>query len=1283
MTEHQQHTDELVSTWVDSLGPGVGTDTLLRFAPSVSNSIDITHAHPSGLAQFLAGRRTRLSTLLRDSDQYDSARRTADALRSKIRELWDERGIDVGYLSAGQANWRAVHEGRSEQFNAPIMLGRIVLSVREDQDDFEIQLMGRAEFSPALLRYFKRQHQLDIDVEGINAAAYSIARFDPTRAMDALRTQVADVSGMVIAHRLLISTFADLADPADPGTIDVQHPVLARLFDAEINRTRDSAHGPGEANAGATAGRPPATGPRRTSDQRDPADELLLLDADESQQAALDLIEAGESVAISAPAGSGQTQTALNAAGVLAAAGKRVLVVAERRSSAEEFVARFAELDLAGTALLLSPEDDPDQLRNLLTRAILRNERATEPSLGKLHAALRDHRHALLEHVHSLHSTRARWGCSPYRAMQELARLTSLSPAPATTVRLKRSVLDSITDRTSTAAKLTRASELGAFVRASASSPWYGARLRNKRDTDTALDLVTGLQRDLPILRDHMLKVAAHSEIRLADSYNKWGEQLDLLVAVRGSLDKFESDIFDKSVEDLISATASSSWRRERGIEMSSMTRSRLRKVAKDYVRPGVHVSDLQSALEAVQEQHLAWHHHATSQRHPMVPAGLLDVNAGYQDAGARLDKLATLLPAASGAHLRDESIATLLERMDKLLEHQGELAQLPERTLITEQLAEHGLGELMDDFRARNVAAGAVPAELDLAWWQSALEAMISGDDFLAMNDGEKLRRLEAEYRLADSAHVASGAARLRWALAKNWKAALADHRAASRELRAMLKDGEPAVADLEALGDALLNSLCPVWVGSPLLIPATVPARMEFDAVILLDADSLSLRSVLGSISRSKQVIAFGDTMMGAPNPFEVSVDPTAHARVEPAPISAMESLQAVLPLCRLATAYRGIDEGLTESLSHDFYAGSLSRLPAARSLGAGTPALKAEYVMDGTGSLGADGESVQTTVAEVQRVVDLVFTHLARRGEQTLAVIAGNRRHAAAIAEGIRVQLPNHPWATKHFRAAKERFLVTSVDKLSGLQRDSIILSLGYGRTTHGKAVHDFGALSVAGGDELFVNAVTRARESMVLVSALRPQDMDLSRMRFGACRFLELFGRVLGGDSGMSATATPLQDPLVTDLMSRLAERGAIVTQHYRGVLDIAAHALDVTGNGTAAPLAVVYDGTQGYRELSVRERSRLRPQLFEALGWRYVPLWTIDVFSDPDRVANMLAGFLGLEGTGDGTGEGTGDAKAAPAAASGQGSPAPASGTPGTATPNAAGHGPRASDLADA
>ncbi|MFL4149773.1 hypothetical protein, partial [Escherichia coli] len=82
--------------------------------------------------------------------------------------------------------------------------------------------------------------------------------------------------------------------------------------------------------------------------------------------------------------------------------------------------------------------------------------------------------------------------------------------------------------------------------------------------------------RDIPELRAKVLHVAEYSNIALGATFTAWGEQLDLLVAVRASLDKFTPDIFDRPVTDLISATAPSSWRREHSIEMSSMTRSRL-----------------------------------------------------------------------------------------------------------------------------------------------------------------------------------------------------------------------------------------------------------------------------------------------------------------------------------------------------------------------------------------------------------------------------------------------------------------------------------------------------------------------------------------------------------------------------------------------------------------------------------------------------------------------------------------------------------------------------------
>ncbi|WP_414674343.1 DUF4011 domain-containing protein [Massilia sp. UBA6681] len=183
---------ERVASWVKTLGQGTGADTTLRFAPSTSNSIDITHANPSGLAQFLAGRRTRLSTLLHDADQFAVAKRTARALDAKIDELWDERGIDVGYLAAGVANWRATHEGRSEALSAPIMLGRIKLTRHLDQDDYDVQLVGRAIVSPAFIRQVEADHHAAIDTQAVHAAAYSIARFDPVRGMDALRHQLAE-----------------------------------------------------------------------------------------------------------------------------------------------------------------------------------------------------------------------------------------------------------------------------------------------------------------------------------------------------------------------------------------------------------------------------------------------------------------------------------------------------------------------------------------------------------------------------------------------------------------------------------------------------------------------------------------------------------------------------------------------------------------------------------------------------------------------------------------------------------------------------------------------------------------------------------------------------------------------------------------------------------------------------------------------------------------------------------------------------------------------------------
>jgi hypothetical protein len=875
----------------------------------------------------------------------------------------------------------------------------------------------------------------------------------------------------------------------------------------------------------------------------------------------------------------------------------------------------------------------------------MRHEKSLKPQLSNLHTTLIEHRPALRDHVASLHNVRQRWGCSPYQAMQSLAELTSIHPAPATTVRLKRSVLDSIRDRNELAGRLRRAAELGSFSRASTTSPWHGARLLTRKETEEAQDLARSVAKNLPVLRHRMHSVAEPAEIRLGSSFAEWGEQLELLVAVRESLDKFTPDIFDRPVHDLISATATSAWRRERNIDMASMQRSRLRRVAKEYVRPGVHIADLHSSLVLVQEQRALWSGYATTQRHPAVPSGLAEMNVLYRSLDRELTELGEALRhTPAGGSLATARYEELMERLERLVADTDTLKTLPERTLLVENMREHGLGELLSDLADREVPAESVAAELELAWWQSALEAMISGDDYLAMSDGDALRQLEAEYRLADNAHIASGAARLRWDLSERWSAALAEHPRQAQLLRSLLKDGRVTLAALTAQAPDLVPMLVPVWSVSPYLMTGLLPAEQRFDAVVILDAEATSLQAVLPSIARAKQVIAFGDAKIASPRTFTVGVErlaagEAAHQRVE----SAYTALSAVLPVWRLNFVYRAVDEDLVLQLSKNFYADGLRRLPEGPAATGLDRALTVEYLPDGTGLPSADHEGVESVVAEVNRVVQLVFEHARLRSRTSLAVVTASLRHAARIGESIRLQLPNHPTLAGFFGGGAESFRVVDLERAQGLRRDDISFSPGFGRTPHGRALHNFGPLSAEGGREKFALAMTRARRSIHVLTCFQPEDLDHTRLSHGAVELYELLNREIAGKTDLGTPASRAAaseqalgaDPLVADLGDRLRARGARVWHQYDGVIDVVAAAdpLSTMGQDDADipwPVAIESDGTEQYRTMSVRERSRLRPQLLERMGWRYMPLWTIEVFTDPSTCADRIAGYLGLE-----------------------------------------------------
>ena len=143
----------------------------------------------------------------------------------------------------------------------------------------------------------------------------------------------------------------------------------------------------------------------------------------------------------------------------------------------------------------------------------------------------------------------------------------------------------------------------------------------------------------------------------------------------------------------------------------------------------------------------------------------------------------------------------------------------------------------------------------------------------------------------------------------------------------------------------------------------------------------------------------------------------------------------------------------------------------------------------------------EAIESTAAEVDRVVELVLEHARTRPDR----VARRHRaghHARRPDRGGRAprRWPRRRTSADFFDdAAPERFFVKNLERVQGDERDAIILSIGYGKTPHGRVLHRFGPLNLEGGERRLNVAITRARRRMTVVSSFTAADLDPSRLK----------------------------------------------------------------------------------------------------------------------------------------------------------------------------------------
>ncbi|MEN0129331.1 MAG: hypothetical protein AAGC49_07820 [Brevundimonas sp.] len=1172
-----------VATWRAALVEAAGGSTLADVELLGDAALDLSAAHPSGMAQLFAGRETRLSNLVREGSALSTARRRARAVGARSASYAQQYGIAPTSLAIGVATWteRSAPDVAQDDVGAlasvtrqrqrpddepidraprtvraPVLLRPVTLRARgTGEADYELALEPSLEVNPVLARALRSRGAL-LDPGAVARGAFTPSGFDPRAALQRLASLgEAVLEDFALAERVVVGAFVHpgqvLVDDLDQlaGSLD-RHEVIAALAGVD---------------AESLAGRPL---PAPVVGDRDPAYERGVGDLDPAQQHVLDVVATGTHLFVDAPTGADVTGTLAALVADAAASGRTVLYVPGHRRSATALVERLDRLGLADLVLDVAPEAGwrTSAARRLLGAMTFEAPAVDAHGLHALRSDLVAHREQLRGYVVGLHAVREPWGVSAYDALQQLARLTSTRPTPRTTVRLGPDVarvLDA-SRRSELAATLTRVGELGAFRVRPGDTPWYGADLRTRADADVAVRRIERLTDSaLPMLIERTEQVATETGLTRATTLASWTEQLAMLDGVRAALDVFQPIVFERTASDLVAATATSQWRDEHGVEMGAVVRRRLRKQAKDMVRPGRPVADLHAALLEVAEQRSIWQAHCPSGGWPRLPDGLEQIEDELAAVRADVEALDEVLAGTpDGAGLANLTLVALLERLTRLRATVEALDTLPDRTGLLHHLRAAGLGDLVDDLARRGVDPALAAAELDLAWWSTVIEQILTAEPTLAGYDGSTLGALAARYAQLDREHVSRLSGPVLAGAVAHVGTVLRQHRAQAEDLFAeLVEERLTSLRDTFGRHPDVARRLRPVISASPMLVPQVLPPSRTVDLVVIDSAAHLPVEVALAAVARGRQVVVVGDARCASG--------------------SAVRELAGVLPTVALHARASRRDPYLTAFLAQHGYDGVLSALPLPQH----DPLVHFE-VVDGTGMPDAATGMVATTTAEVDRVLELVLDHALMRPDESLAVVTLTPAHAEAVREAVLSEVRTNPALAAFFDAGHvDPFVVADLTNVAGLRRDAVVLTLGLGRTPHRRVLHTFGPVSGPGGDALLLDALGSTSRRLTVVSCFEADDLDVGRLRGPGPRLLRDLlafagsrtagGTALGASWADEETVADATGPL-TGIVSDAAVRGELVAdaaeqdaaEHDEAVHDEAVH--DEAQPGIAEP-----------------------------------------------------------------------------------------------------------------
>ncbi len=297
------------------------------------------------------------------------------------------------------------------------------------------------------------------------------------------------------------------------------------------------------------------------------------------------------------------------------------------------------------------------------------------------------------------------------------------------------------------------------------------------------------------------------------------------------------------------------------------------------------------------------------------------------------------------------------------------------------------------------------------------------------------------------------------------------------------------------------VLQALKPCMLMSPISVSTYLkPDSFHFDLVVFDEASQLPTAEAVPSILRGAQVVVAGDSMQSPPTSFFESSLVCEDDDEEDEPGEGQVPLESLLDDCvaivpvfqesHLHWHYRSRDERLIRFSNHFFYDNHLLTFPAPEA-GTDDRGVRLVYVQGGVWDRGRS----KTNRVEARVVARLALEHFEQHPDRSLGVVALNSSQKEAIEEALEEELASRPDLAPMLDCSNtESMFVKSLENVQGDERDTMIISVGYGRDADGGLSMNFGPINRDGGWRRLNVLVTRAKWQCILVTSLRSRELS---------------------------------------------------------------------------------------------------------------------------------------------------------------------------------------------